>query len=194
VADVTTAVLALVAAAAVVGAVSAVTPFLPVEAYVAGAAVTQPPGVALAVAVAAGLGQAVGKTTVFQSARVVGGSPRLERLRAGAAAATARVLGPPAGAVAVGEGGTAVLLRATAGARARRSVRRAGASALGLLGGRAGPAVVLASAAVSLPPLTVVAFVSGCSSMRRRAFVPACFAGRTARFCGIALLPALVPG
>ena len=59
----------LVALGLVVGAVSAVTPFLPVEAYVIGLAVTHPAGVAVAGAVAAAVGQTVGKVLLFTTAR-----------------------------------------------------------------------------------------------------------------------------
>ncbi len=52
-----TATLGLVALGLVVGAVSAVTPFLPVEAYVIGLAVTHSSGVAVAGAVAAAIGR-----------------------------------------------------------------------------------------------------------------------------------------
>jgi len=72
----------LVALGLLVGAVSAVTPFLPVEAYVIGLAVSHSTGIAVAGAVAAALGQTVGKLVLFSTARGASDSRWLRRLRA----------------------------------------------------------------------------------------------------------------
>jgi membrane protein YqaA with SNARE-associated domain len=49
-----------------------------------------------------------------------------------------------------------------------------------------GPAAVAVSATVGLPPLALVSATAGASTIRCRAFVLACLAGRLVRFAGLA--------
>jgi membrane protein YqaA with SNARE-associated domain len=178
----------LIALGLLVGAVSAVTPFLPVEAYVIGLAVTHPGAVAVSGAVAAAVGQTAGKLLLFTTARGAAHSRWLQRLRDRGAKEAAEVT---AAAVAAGED--------PAGGPVKRVFRRLGgwlkrANALGiaLLSGRWGPAVVLVSGAVGIPPMLAIAFYAGTSKMDVRAFVIACLAGRTIRFVVLALVPDLL--
>jgi membrane protein YqaA with SNARE-associated domain len=176
----------LIALGLVVGAVSAVTPFLPVEAYVIGLAVAQSPAVAVAGAVAAAIGQTGGKVVLFYTARGASTSSWLQRLRDRGAKEAAEVTAaeeagdePPGGPVA----------------RALRPVgrwlKRANAAGIALLSGRWGPGVVLLSGVVGIPPLLAIAFYAGTSKMRIRAFVLTCLLGRGIRFVVLALVPGL---
>ena len=176
----------LIALGLVVGAVSAVTPFLPVEAYVIGLAVAQSQTVAVAGAVAAAVGQTVGKVVLFYTARGAATSSWLQRLRDRGAKEAAEITAaeqageePPGGPVK----------------RALRPVgrwlKRVNAVGIRLLSGRWGPAVVLLSGAVGIPPLLAIAFYAGTSKMNIRAFVVACLLGRTIRFVVLALVPDL---
>jgi membrane protein YqaA with SNARE-associated domain len=70
-------------------------------------------------------------------------------------------------------------------------VRRANAAGIALLSGPWGPAVVLVSGAVGIPPLLAIAFYAGTSKMNVRAFVITCLVGRTIRFVVLALAPGL---
>jgi membrane protein YqaA with SNARE-associated domain len=178
----------LIALGLVVGAVSAVTPFLPVEAYVIGLAVTHVPGVAVAGAVAAAIGQTVGKVLLFSTARGASSSRWLQRLRDRGAKEAAEITAaeeageePPGGPVK----------------RALRPVGRwlSRVNALGitLLSGRWGPGVVLLSGAAGIPPLLAIAFYAGTSRMRLRVFVLTCLLGRGIRFVVLALVPDLLP-
>jgi membrane protein YqaA with SNARE-associated domain len=177
----------LVALGLVVGAVSAVTPFLPVEAYVIGLAVTRSPGVAVAGALAAAVGQTAGKVVLFYTARGASTSRWLQRLRDRGAKEAAEITAaeeageePPGGPVR----------------RALRPVgrwlKRANAVGIELLSGRWGPGVVLFSGAVGIPPLLAIAFYAGTSKMNIRAFVIACLLGRSIRFVVLALVPDLL--
>ena len=60
-----------------------------------------------------------------------------------------------------------------------------------LLSVRWGPAVVLVSGAVGIPPLLAIAFHAGTSTMRMRASVVTCLGGRAIRFGVLALVPDL---
>jgi membrane protein YqaA with SNARE-associated domain len=183
-----TATLGLVALGLVVGAVSAVTPFLPVEAYVIGLAVTHSSGVAVAGAVAAAIGQTVGKVLLFTTARGASTSRWLERLRERGAKEAAEITAaeeageePPGGPVK----------------RALRPVgrwlKRVNAAGIALLSSRWGPGVVLLSGAVGIPPLLAIAFYAGTSKMSLRWFVVTCLLGRAIRFVVLALVPDLLP-
>jgi membrane protein YqaA with SNARE-associated domain len=176
----------LIALGLVVGAVSAVTPFLPVEAYVIGLAVTRVPGVAVAGAVAAAVGQTAGKVLLFYTGRGASGSRWLRRLRDRGAKEAAEITAaeeagedPPGGPVR----------------RALRPVghalKRANAAGIALLSGRWGWAVVLVSGAVGIPPLLAIAFYAGTSRMHIRTFVITCLVGRSLRFVVLALVPDL---
>jgi membrane protein YqaA with SNARE-associated domain len=176
----------LIALGLVVGAVSAVTPFLPVEAYVIGLAVTRTPGVAVAGALAAAAGQTAGKVVLFYTARGAATSKWLQRLRDRGAREAAEITAaeeageePPGGPVT----------------RALRPVghglKRANAVGIRLLSGRWGPVVELVSGVVGIPPLLAIAFYAGTSKMHVRAFVITCFVGRAIRFVVLALVPDL---
>ena len=179
----------LVALGLLVGAVSAVTPFLPVEAYVIGLAVTHSTGIAVAGAVAAAVGQTTGKLALFSTARGASGSRWLQRLRDRGAKEAAQVSAAAAATEADPAGGPV--------RRAMRRlggwVRRANAAGIALLSGRWGPAVVLVSGAVGIPPLLAIAFYAGTSKMNVRAFLITCLAGRTIRFVVLALVPDVLP-
>jgi membrane protein YqaA with SNARE-associated domain len=172
----------LVALGLVVGAVSAVTPFLPVEAYVIGLAVTHSAGVAVAGAVAAAVGQTVGKVLLFTTARGAASSRWLERLRERGAREAAEI-------TAAEEAGPVRRALRPVG----RWLKRVNAACIALLSGRWGPGVVLLSGAVGIPPLLAIAFYAGTSKMTLRAFVVTCLLGRTIRFVVLALVPDLLP-
>ena len=179
--------LGLVALGLVVGAVSAVTPFLPVEAYVIGLAVTRSPAVAVAGAVAAAAGQTAGKLLLFSTARSAGRSRWLRRLRERGAKAAAEVVAEGAAAEQTGSPDRAGPVRRGLN-RVGAGVQRANAAGVRLLSGRAGPGVVLVSGSVGLPPLLAIAFYAGTSTMRVRSFVAACLVGRAVRFVALALV------
>lgn len=154
-----------------VGAVSALTPVLPAEAYVIAVALSERRALAVAVALAVALGQTVGKVVVFSAVRGARGSRWLGRLRG-----RSGVRAPPVAA----SGGPGVV---------RAWLSRAGDVCLAALSGRWGGPVVLLSAAAGLPPLLAVTVVAGAATMPRRTFVAACLAGRAVRFTAVAALP-----
>jgi membrane protein YqaA with SNARE-associated domain len=173
----------LVALGLLVGAVSAVTPFLPVEAYVIGLGVTHSSTVAVAGAVAAAVGQTVGKVVLFQTARSASSSRWLKRLRDRGAKEAAEV------AARAEETGADPAVGPVRRALRRLGgwIRRANGAGITLLSGRWGAAVVLVSGAVGIPPLLAIAFYAGTSRMNVRSFVVACLGGRTIRFVVLAL-------
>jgi membrane protein YqaA with SNARE-associated domain len=69
---------------------------------------------------------------------------------------------------------------------ARRSSRWGDRVSVCLRSRRTGPAVVLASATLGLPPLAVVSLAAGAAGQRRLVFGLTCLVGRTARFAVIA--------
>ncbi|WP_129337115.1 hypothetical protein [Cellulomonas endophytica] len=216
-ADLVPAVLALLTGL-VVGCVSAVTPFLPAEAYVLSLAVAEPGTVALAAALGTAGGQTVGKVLLVLSVRSAAGARPWDRLLARrrravvAAAGTGRPApgddGVPPGADAAGgaggrrsdrtrgEGPLARARRRAAPALtgARRGLAVVHRSALALLDGRAGPAVVVTSGAIGIPPLLAVAAYAGASRLGVRTFAAACLVGRAVRFTTLALVPAWAGG
>jgi membrane protein YqaA with SNARE-associated domain len=177
----------LVALGLVVGAVSAVTPFLPVEAYVIGLAVTKSTVVAVAGAGAAAIGQTAGKLALFTTARGAAGSRWMQRLRERGAKEAAGVAASAAATGADPDGGRVRRARRRVG----RWVGRANRAGIALLSGRWGPTVILVSGAVGIPPLLGMAFYAGTSKMDVRAFLLTCLAGRTIRFVVLALVPDL---
>ncbi|WP_369139524.1 hypothetical protein [Modestobacter versicolor] len=176
----------LVALGLLVGAVSAVTPFLPVEAYVIGVAVTRSPTVAVASALAAAVGQTVGKVLLFYTARGAASSRWLERLRERGAKEAAEITAAEEAGVEPPGGPVRRALRPVG-----RWLKRVNALGIALLSGRWGPAVVLLSGSVGIPPLLAIAFYAGTSKMSVRAFVVACLVGRAIRFVALALVPDL---
>jgi membrane protein YqaA with SNARE-associated domain len=176
----------LIALGLVVGAVSAVTPFLPVEAYVIGLAVAHPGGVAVAGAVAAAVGQTVGKLVLFTTARGAASSRWLQRLRDRGAKEAAEITAAEAAGEEPPGGPVKRALRPVG-----QVLKRVNAAGIALLSGRWGPAVVLVSGAVGIPPLLAIAFYAGTSKMDVRAFVLTCLVGRTIRFVVLALVPDL---
>lgn len=206
----------LLATALGFGFVSAVTPFLPVEAYVLVVAATSGRGLGVVVALLAAAGHTAGKMVLFQGTRSAARWPWLTRLRARAgvghgaegpgAVATdvdpslrapgrdQPVASEQASAPASGTGAT---WRSRARARLAPItgwLRRANAAALAGLSGRAGPAVVFSAGLLGLPPLLVVVFWAGASSMSLRAFTLACLLGRSIRFAVLAAGVSLFTG
>jgi hypothetical protein len=157
-----------VLAAATVGLLSAFLPFTPAEPYLIAAVGTTgaPP---LALGVAAGIGQTVGKVLLFLGARGVIRSPWLHN----------RISRRPA----PGRRLTAALVRPKA----------AGARLVAVLD-RPRPAtgVLLISAITGFPPLLATSVYLGRTPMRAIAFAATCLVGRTIRFTTIALAPHLV--
>jgi len=176
----------LIALGLVVGAVSAVTPFLPVEAYVIGLAVTHSPTVAVAGAVAAAIGQTVGKVALFSTARGAASSRWLQRLRDRGAKEAAEITAAEQAGVEPPGGPVKRALRPVG-----RWLKRVNALGIRLLSGRWGPGVVLLSGSVGIPPLLAIAFYAGTSKMSLRAFIVTCLLGRTIRFVVLALVPDL---
>jgi membrane protein YqaA with SNARE-associated domain len=176
----------LIALGLVVGAVSAVTPFLPVEAYVIGLAVAQSPTVAVAGAVAAAVGQTVGKVLLFSTARGAASSRWLQRLRDRGAKEAAEITAAEEAGEQPPGGPVKRALRPVG-----RWVKRVNAVGIALLSGRWGPGVVLLSGSVGIPPLLAIAFYAGTSKMSLRAFIVTCLLGRTIRFVVLALVPDL---
>jgi len=176
----------LIALGLVVGAVSAVTPFLPVEAYVIGLAVTHSPTVAVAGAVAAAIGQTVGKVVLFSTARGAATSRWSQKLRDRGAREAAEIAAAEEAGEAPPGGPVKRALRPVG-----RWLKRANALGIRLLSGRWGPGVVLLSGSVGIPPLLAIAFYAGTSKMSLRAFIVTCLLGRTIRFVVLALVPDL---
>ena len=176
----------LIALGLLVGAVSAVTPFLPVEAYVIGLAVQNTQTVAVAGAVAAAIGQTVGKVALFYTARGAANSRWLQRLRERGAREAAEIATDATRGADPVSGPVRRASRRLGG-----WVRRANAAGVALLSGRWGPVVVLVSGAVGIPPLLAIAFYAGTSRMSVRAFVVTCLVGRAIRFVVLALVPDL---
>jgi membrane protein YqaA with SNARE-associated domain len=71
------------------------------------------------------------------------------------------------------------------GRRPGRASRWSGRVSAGLRSRRAGPAIVLASASLGLPPLAVVSVAAGAAGQRRAVFGLTCLVGRTARFAAL---------
>ncbi|MBF5082520.1 hypothetical protein [Quadrisphaera sp. INWT6] len=177
-----TAVLALLGGALLVGLVSATTALLPVEVYVLGAAATQPTGVALAVAVAAGMGQTVGKVALLLSARGAASPGGLGRFVHQRSSRTGAHLG----------GGVLVVPRAGPRAALARAACDLTAAATRWLRSRWAPLVVLVSAVAGVPPLMLLSVAAGVARVPVRRFAPACFVGRTARFVVVVLVTGAV--
>ena len=176
----------LIALGLVVGAVSAVTPFLPVEAYVIGVAVGESTTVAVAGAVAAAIGQTIGKVVLFYAARGAATSRWSRRLRDRGAKEAAEIAAAEEAGVEPPGGPVKRALRPVG-----RWLKRVNAVGIRLLSGRWGPGVVLLSGSVGIPPLLAIAFYAGTSKMSIRAFVVACLLGRVIRFVVLALVPDL---
>ncbi len=206
--------LGLLATALGFGFVSAVTPFLPVEAYVLAVAATNGRGLAVVVSVLAAVGHTAGKVVLFEGTRSAARWPWLTRLRARAGVAGrgepdaggADVVSPGSGSTGpsrAGPGGAALAPAAPATWRGRWRaaaaplaawLRRVNAASLAGLSGRWGPLVVFSAGLLGLPPLLVVVFWAGASSMSLRAFTLACLLGRTLRFAALAAGVSLVTG
>lgn len=176
----------LVALGVLVGAVSAVTPFLPVEAYVIGLGVTHSSTVAVAGAVAAAIGQTIGKVVLFSAARGAATSRWSQKLRDRGAREAAEIAAAEEAGEAPPGGPVKRALRPLG-----RWLKRVNALGIRLLSGRGGPGVVLLSGSVGIPPLLAIAFYAGTSKMSLRAFIVPCLLGRTIRFVVLALVPGL---
>ena len=120
----------------------------------------------------------------------------LTAARSGPAPAWAMVLalavGQTAGKLVLFEsarrGATAWLSRLHRGTekQPRAMSRWSGRVSAGLRSRRGGPAVVLTSAALGLPPLAVVSLAAGAAGQRHLVFGVTCLVGRTARFAALA--------
>jgi membrane protein YqaA with SNARE-associated domain len=143
--------------AAATGMASALLPVVNAEAYALVTAARPGPAAAWTVVVALAVGQTAGKLVLFESARR-GATQWLRRLHGSRR-------------------------RRPEGSRAARWSARATTC---LRSRSAGPAVVLASASVGLPPLAVVSLAAGAAGQRRVVFTVACLVGRTARFAALA--------
>jgi membrane protein YqaA with SNARE-associated domain len=167
-------VIAACLAAMLVGIVSAFLPLLPVEPYVVGAAAINRE-TALPVALAAGVGQTIGKALIFLAAR---GSLRsqwlhawVERRRAAQAVKQSEPEGPPRRFAWLIR-----CLKAPTGLLKRETV--------------AVP-VILLSAVVGVPPLLITTFYVAAANTRLAVFAGSCLVGRCARFVVLAFLPGL---
>ncbi len=176
-------VVGLILTALIMSLVGSFAPVFPAEAYVVAVALAQPAGVEVAVALAAGLGQTLGKVAVLVSTRAaVDDGSRLHRLLVRVARATlASRPQPTPGRWAQLTGRTAALVSG-----GHRWV-------LTRMGGRARGPVVLLGAAVGLPPLLAVTVYAGAAGMRLLPFALTCVAGRSARMVAVALLAGLAP-
>jgi membrane protein YqaA with SNARE-associated domain len=163
-------VIATTLGAVLVGFVSSFLPLLPVEPYVVGAA-TINRETALPVALAAGVGQTIGKTLIFLVAR---GSLRsewlqnwIERHRA-RQAERAEKAEPRRFAWLIRwlKAPTALLKRETVAVP-----------------------VILLSAVVGIPPLLITTFYVAAANTRLVVFASSCLVGRCARFLVLAFLP-----
>jgi membrane protein YqaA with SNARE-associated domain len=161
-------------AALLVGIVSAFLPLLPVEPYVVGAAAINRE-TALPVALAAGVGQTIGKSLIFLAAR---GSLRadwlrgwVERRRAAQAVKQAEPAGPPR--------------------RFARLIRWLKAPTALLKRETVAVPVILLSAVVGIPPLLITTFYVAAANTRLVVFMASCLVGRCTRFVALALLPGL---
>lgn len=83
-------------------------------------------------------------------------------------------------------GATAWLRRLHRAPADSRGSRWSGRVSACLRSRRAGPALVLASAGLGLPPLAAVSLAAGAAGQRRWVFTAACLIGRTARFAALA--------
>lgn len=171
-------------------------PAMPTEPYLLGVVATTAHG-AVPLGFAAGVGQTLGKVTIFLAARGSVRSPWLRRwldrlrprreasARPGVPALLTRLRVP---AVLTRWRPPAALTRLRH--RLADWTHRLSALEKPLLGA----AVVLLSALVGLPPLLLVAFCMGARRMPVLVFAGACLVGRSARFVAVALLPALAHG
>ena len=201
--------IATVVTTAAVAAASAFVPAIPIEAYLV-AVITTTGTDPVALGIAAGLGQTVGKLLTFLAARGVIRSSRLRR-------SLGQHTGPPGSGstegspprrpcartrrrLAVARERMAATLSRAVPPLLKRWSRAAGRSAgaaskrLIILLDRpvvAAPIVFL-SALVGMPPLLVTSVYAAGTQMSAATFGAICLVGRSIRFIAIALVPALV--
>lgn len=162
-----------------VGVCSAVLPLVNAEAYQAATAPTLSAAAAVAAVVALAAGHTVGKSAVFLASR------RGVRFVRGRRVAAARV--GSSRPVLPGSAGPGPVAPRLARLPMAAWVTRACSAQLRWLGHpRLGPAVVLSSATVGMPPLLAVTAAAGASTTRLTVFFLACLTGRTIRFAAIA--------
>ncbi len=147
------------------GVGSALLPLVNAEAYAVVAAAGATTVTVAAVVVALSVGQTIGKLVLFETARR--GKRWLPRRC------------PPRSD--------------RARRRAARAARWSERVTDWLRSDRTGAPVVLASAALGVPPLAIVSVVAGAAGQRRRVFVPLCLLGRLARFTAL-VLPVVAVG
>ena len=201
--------IAAVVTTAAVAAASALVPAIPIEAYLVGV-ITTTGADPVALGVAAGLGQTVGKLLTFLAARGVIRSSRLRRWL------QRRTAGPGSGSaegspshrawpstrgrlLAARERVAAILGRALPSALvrwARAAARSTGAASKRLIVLLDRPVVaaptVFLSAFIGIPPLLVTSVYAAGTRMSAATFGTTCLVGRSLRFIAIALLPQLV--
>ncbi len=159
----------------------ALLPFINVEAYLLGVYAAAHP-LLWALAVAAGLGQTVGKTVLFLCARHAHTPRWLRHQTSERSSRFGRMLRTQADRL---RAGWAAVPRPAWWVRFTTWFGRS----------RAAPAaVVLASASVGVPPLLVTSVAAGRTPMRCATFVVTCLVGRIARFAVLLAAPALLIG
>ncbi|MGC4891629.1 hypothetical protein [Micromonospora sp. DT227] len=157
-----------------VGFISAFLPVVPAEPYLVGLVATTTTNPAL-LAVAAALGQSVGKLTIFLTARGTLRSPMLRHWLARKRALVAR------------RGDSASQHPGRLRRMANRLVTVVSADRHRITG----PLLLFVSAFTGVPPLIVMTFTAAAGKMRTAVFAATCLLGRTARMMVVALLPAL---
>lgn len=176
-----------VATTVFVSLVSALVPAVPIEPILIGMAASSEHG-AVALGLAAAVGQTAGKVLLFLGARGTVRSARLRRWL-GRHASRPATESPPADPEPERVRGVVRRwARHTTGA-----VRRFSAYLTAALARPAVAAPILfLSALVGMPPLLLAGVYLGTTRMRLAVFATVCFAGRSARFIAIAWAPDLV--
>jgi membrane protein YqaA with SNARE-associated domain len=200
--------IAAIVTTAAVAALSAFVPVIPIEAYLV-AAVTTTGADPMALGVATGVGQTVGKLLTFLAARGVMRSSRLRRWlarRAGPLESESMEGSPPRSTWArirrrvtvTRERVAATLSRAippTLGRWSRAAARSVNAASKRLIVLLDRPVVaaptVFLSALLGIPPLLVTSVYAAGTRMSATTFGVVCFLGRSIRFIAIALVPQL---
>ena len=168
-------------ATVVTGFASAFIPAIPVEPYIVGLMATTEQN-AVAVGIAAGIGQTAGKLLIFLGVRGLIRAPILQRW-----------LGRRAKALPEPEPPSASTSEPTTGGGVATKVRTAGVRLTALLDRPALSApIVLLSATIGLPPLLLVSAYAARTRMTVGMFTAACLLGRSIRFVAIALVPGLI--
>ncbi len=157
---------------------SAFIPAIPVEPYIVGLMATTEQH-AVAVGLAAGIGQTAGKLLIFLGVRGLIRAPVLQRWLS----RRAKTLPVPESESETPSGGSGVLTKIrTAGVRLTAQLDRPALSA----------PIVLLSATVGMPPLLLVSVYAARTRMTAGLFAATCLLGRSIRFIAIAYAPQLI--